>query len=301
MLGLCDTIAAFYRGRLTSIAPHDGVDGRGAGARGHAPVGRRERPSMTDDRRATSPRLRRTRRSPRATPGARSASPPRGRRSRRAGGHRRGRADAQLPERRQPARDPAQRAIVGIVAVAMTPMTLSGNFVSLGIAQSAMAGDDLFLALDRERVAAGSGDPRHPAGARAGRRRCRGSSSPPGSTRSSRRWRRARHLRGGRRRDQRPGRAGRRRTRCPGATPHRRDPARGPRLRALHGGRRRLHDQDGGRPRDDPRRRQPGHRRGQRHLLPSGDDRRVRHLLDRPGDRGRADRRRLRAGDRSSR
>ena len=23
MLGLCDTIAAFYRGRLTSIAPHD--------------------------------------------------------------------------------------------------------------------------------------------------------------------------------------------------------------------------------------------------------------------------------------
>lgn len=31
-------------------------------------------------------------------------------------------------------------AIVGIVAVAMTPITLSGNFVSLGISQSAMAG-----------------------------------------------------------------------------------------------------------------------------------------------------------------
>lgn len=31
-------------------------------------------------------------------------------------------------------------ALVGIVAVAMTPITLSGNFVSLGISQSAMAG-----------------------------------------------------------------------------------------------------------------------------------------------------------------
>lgn len=31
-------------------------------------------------------------------------------------------------------------AIVGIVAVAMTPITLSGNFVSLGISQTAMAG-----------------------------------------------------------------------------------------------------------------------------------------------------------------
>ena len=30
-------------------------------------------------------------------------------------------------------------AIVGLVAVAMTPITLSGNFVSLGISQSAMA------------------------------------------------------------------------------------------------------------------------------------------------------------------
>ncbi len=38
-------------------------------------------------------------------------------------------------------------AIVGIVAVAMTPIMLSGNFVSLGIQQSAMAGMLVFIAL----------------------------------------------------------------------------------------------------------------------------------------------------------
>lgn len=38
-------------------------------------------------------------------------------------------------------------AIVGIVAVAMTPITLSGNFISLGTQQSAMAGAVLFVAL----------------------------------------------------------------------------------------------------------------------------------------------------------
>jgi ribose transport system permease protein len=38
-------------------------------------------------------------------------------------------------------------AIVGIVAVAMTPVTLSGNFVSLGISQSAMAAMVTFVAL----------------------------------------------------------------------------------------------------------------------------------------------------------
>lgn len=38
-------------------------------------------------------------------------------------------------------------SIVGIVAVAMTPMTLSGNFVSLGISQSAMAAMVAFVAL----------------------------------------------------------------------------------------------------------------------------------------------------------
>jgi ribose transport system permease protein len=41
-------------------------------------------------------------------------------------------------------------AIVGIVAVAMTPITLSGNFVSLGISQSAMAGMLGFVFLIRE-------------------------------------------------------------------------------------------------------------------------------------------------------
>jgi ribose transport system permease protein len=41
-------------------------------------------------------------------------------------------------------------AIVGIVAVAMTPITLSGNFVSLGISQSAMAGMVGFIFLIRE-------------------------------------------------------------------------------------------------------------------------------------------------------
>ena len=41
-------------------------------------------------------------------------------------------------------------AIVGIVAVAMTPITLSGNFVSLGISQSAMAGMVGFVFLIRE-------------------------------------------------------------------------------------------------------------------------------------------------------
>ncbi|HSI79139.1 MAG TPA: ABC transporter permease [Solirubrobacterales bacterium] len=38
-------------------------------------------------------------------------------------------------------------AIVGIVAVAMTPITLSGNFISLGTQQSAMAAMVLFIAL----------------------------------------------------------------------------------------------------------------------------------------------------------
>lgn len=38
-------------------------------------------------------------------------------------------------------------SIVGIVAVAMTPITLSGNFISLGTSQSAMAGAVLFVAL----------------------------------------------------------------------------------------------------------------------------------------------------------
>lgn len=38
-------------------------------------------------------------------------------------------------------------SIIGIVAVAMTPMTLSGNFVSLGISQSAMAAMVAFVAL----------------------------------------------------------------------------------------------------------------------------------------------------------
>ena len=38
-------------------------------------------------------------------------------------------------------------AIVGIVAVAMTPVTLSGNFVSLGIAQSAMTAMVAFVAM----------------------------------------------------------------------------------------------------------------------------------------------------------
>lgn len=38
-------------------------------------------------------------------------------------------------------------AIVGIVAVAMTPVTLSGNFVSLGTSQCAMAGSVGFVAL----------------------------------------------------------------------------------------------------------------------------------------------------------
>lgn len=38
-------------------------------------------------------------------------------------------------------------AIVGIVAVAMTPITLSGNFLSLGTQQSAMAATVLFVAL----------------------------------------------------------------------------------------------------------------------------------------------------------
>jgi ribose transport system permease protein len=41
-------------------------------------------------------------------------------------------------------------AIVGIVAVAMTPITLSGNFVSLGISQSAMAAMVGFAFLIRE-------------------------------------------------------------------------------------------------------------------------------------------------------
>lgn len=41
-------------------------------------------------------------------------------------------------------------AIVGIVAVAMTPITLSGNFVSLGISQSAMAAMIGFVFLIRE-------------------------------------------------------------------------------------------------------------------------------------------------------
>lgn len=38
-------------------------------------------------------------------------------------------------------------SIVGIVAVAMTPITLSGNFISLGTQQSAMAAMVLFIAL----------------------------------------------------------------------------------------------------------------------------------------------------------
>lgn len=38
-------------------------------------------------------------------------------------------------------------SIIGIVAVAMTPLTLSGNFVSLGISQSAMAAMVSFVAL----------------------------------------------------------------------------------------------------------------------------------------------------------
>jgi ribose transport system permease protein len=38
-------------------------------------------------------------------------------------------------------------SIVGIVAVAMTPITLSGNFISLGTQQSAMAGTVVFIAL----------------------------------------------------------------------------------------------------------------------------------------------------------
>ena len=41
-------------------------------------------------------------------------------------------------------------ALVGIVAVAMTPITLSGNFVSLGISQSAMAAMLGFIFLIRE-------------------------------------------------------------------------------------------------------------------------------------------------------
>ena len=41
-------------------------------------------------------------------------------------------------------------AIVGIVAVAMTPITLSGNFVSLGISQSAMGGMVGFIFLIAE-------------------------------------------------------------------------------------------------------------------------------------------------------
>ena len=38
-------------------------------------------------------------------------------------------------------------SIVGIVAVAMTPMTLSGNFVSLAISQSAMLAMVSFVAM----------------------------------------------------------------------------------------------------------------------------------------------------------
>lgn len=38
-------------------------------------------------------------------------------------------------------------ALIGIVAVAMTPMLLSGNFVSLATQQSAMAGMVVFVAL----------------------------------------------------------------------------------------------------------------------------------------------------------
>ena len=38
-------------------------------------------------------------------------------------------------------------AIVGIVAVGMTPVTLSGNFVSLGITQSAMLAMVSFVAM----------------------------------------------------------------------------------------------------------------------------------------------------------
>jgi ribose transport system permease protein len=46
-------------------------------------------------------------------------------------------------------------SIIGIIAVAMTPMTLSGNFVSLGIAQSAMVAEVSFIAM----VGAGWGQP----------------------------------------------------------------------------------------------------------------------------------------------
>ena len=74
-------------------------------------------------------------------------------------------------------------AIVGIVAVGMTPVTLSGNFVSLGITQSAMLAMVSFVALLGAGWASGPGDDRR-------RHRCsspsacsRARSSPPASTR----------------------------------------------------------------------------------------------------------------------
>ena len=73
-------------------------------------------------------------------------------------------------------------ATVGIVAVAMTPMTLSGNFVSLAITQTAMAAMVSFVLL------IGRGVPQVLAivlviAGTAWSGRCRASWSPPASTR----------------------------------------------------------------------------------------------------------------------
>ena len=161
-------------------------------------------------------------------------------------------------------------SIVGIVAVAMTPITLSGNFVSLGTQQSAMAGTIVVRRPRRDRL---------------GRRRWRSSSSWSalvlvGILQGVRRRGRAQsghhdarrrrdHLRRRRRSHRRPASSASASTRCRGATP----PSLGIPLEVLVFA---LFTvavgvfmaQDRGRPRDDARRRQQGHRRGQRHLLP---------------------------------
>ena len=62
--------------------------------------------------------------------------------------HRRDGRDAEVPHRRQHPRDPAQRRRSSASSrSAMTPVTLSGNFVSLGISQSAMLAMVSFVAL----------------------------------------------------------------------------------------------------------------------------------------------------------
>ena len=182
VLGLSDTIATFYRGRLTGIRPQAEWTEDALDPRGDAPGGRGVSEPCAERGRASSA-------------GAPAASAAGGRaglaadwpsssalaavvdRSSRSSSRR-----TSSPSTTSAPSCATPRSSASSPS-AMTPVTLSGNFVSLGISQSAMLAMVSFVAMLGAGWGAGPGDRRRRRSASSPSACSRARSSPPASTR----------------------------------------------------------------------------------------------------------------------